>query len=172
MDYTGSIVFNHTCTCNSCSPFAFVACESAPTILGQWKRLMERNIGWRGGGRKRSGWMGRGEKEGRDRTTRKEREWEKVKGKINENIAREVGNVQIRILTRISNSCLQVHSTCTYRFHVQVYSGTSHCGHLWNKDTFLIWTLAFVPIVAKKLPWIKDTSTIRTVRWFPMVSTI
>ena len=111
---------------------------------------MERNIGWRGGGRKRSGWMGRGEKEGRDRTTRKEREWEKVKGKINENIAREVGNVQIRILTRISNSCLQVHSTCTYRFHVQVYSGTSHCGHLGNKDTFLIWTLAFVPIVVKK----------------------
>ena len=30
---------------------------------------------------------------------------------------------------------------------IAIYSGTSHYGHLSNKDTFLIGTLAFVPVV-------------------------
>ena len=30
---------------------------------------------------------------------------------------------------------------------IVIYSGTSHCGHLSNKDTSLIGTLAFIPIV-------------------------
>ena len=50
------------------------------------------------------------------------------------------------------------------------YSGTSLKGHLWNKDTWLIRTLDWVPTLYYSSPWNKDTSLIKTSILVPRVS--
>ncbi len=77
------------------------------------------------------------------------------------------------IHVRECNMHVHVHVIIVLVVHVErykytciicIYSGTAHCRHLSDMDT---WFCPNCDNSVQNYPWIKDTSTIRTVRWCP-----